>query len=483
MADIRKKLLGKFNAQNSYANFGSYIQEIEIDGFRGIFGLTFKIEFPVTAISGTNGAGKSTIGQIAVCGYRKPITDKIYRRRYVKDFFPQSDTLDPDPFTANAKIVYRYATNTKAPQQLTVSRKNVEWSGYKRQPERHCFYVGFAAYIPKIERRGISIYNSKNLQLTDRREITPETKQKVANILSTDYDEIWFQGISAKEKSNEIGMVSRYGYSYSENNMGFGEGRLLYIVDLMENEPDNSLFVLEEPETSLHGDAQYKFIKYLMDVADRKGHQIILSTHSSTMLEALPPEGRKFVTRDRKGVKVYDRMSAYRAKSILTNGQEKALTICVEDLFAQSLLSEIIRIHRPGLINNICIAPIGDKDAVAKMVLRLKEINIRSIGVRDADVGENIEKDLYSFPGEFPPEKEVFLNSNVQNFLNSTNCIDVSEIINTSENIDHHDYSKVLSQRASTSKQILEIDAIREYIKTKKVAFFEPLLNNIDQII
>lgn len=480
MADIKQVLLTKFSSQHAYANFGSFIQELEIHGFRGIDGLTFKVEFPVTAISGTNGSGKSTIGQIAVCGYRKPITDNIYRRRYVKDFFPQSDSLDPNPFTQTARIIYKYATNTRTLQQLTIARKNVEWSGYKRQPERHCFYVGFAAYIPKIERRGLSIYNSKTLQLTERREITPDIKLKVAQILNSDYDEIWFQGITSKGKSNEIGMVSRYGYSYSENNMGFGEGRLLYIVDLMENEPDNSLFILEEPETSLHGDAQYKFIKYLMDVSNRKGHQIILSTHSATMLEALPPEGRKFLTRDRNGVKILDRISAYRAKSILANGHIKALTICVEDIFAQTLLTELIRTFRPGILKNLQIAPVGDKEAVGKMIGRLRELGIRSIAVRDADVGENNQEKLYCFPGTLPPEKEVFLNGEVQTDINSKHNIDIQEILNTTENLDHHKYSERFSEEACCIKEIMEIDAIRSYIDTKGAEYFEPLLVKID---
>ena len=46
--------------------------------------------------------------------------------------------------------------------------------------------------------------------------------------------------------------------------MGFGEGRVLYIVDKLESAPQQSLFVLEEPETSLHENAQYELAKYLL---------------------------------------------------------------------------------------------------------------------------------------------------------------------------------------------------------------------------
>jgi predicted ATPase len=479
MADVRKELLNKFK-QNIYRNFGPLIKRVQINGIRGLSNFNFEINFPVTAISGTNGSGKSTIGQVAICAYRSPSTDKKSKRKYIKDFFPQSENLDPNPFTDNANIIYTYATNVNQDQQLTVSRKNVEWSGYKRQPERHCFYIGFSAYLPKVEKKGMSIYNSKYLELAEPRNVDEDIKLQVASILSSDYDEIYFQGIRANEKSSEIGVVSRYGYTYSENNMGFGEGRLLYMVDLLENQPDNSLFILEEPETSLHGDAQYKFIKYLMKVASKKGHQIIFSTHSSIMLNALPPEGRKFLTRSREGVRIIDRVSAYTANSLLANGHEKALSICVEDDFAKKLLNEILRSLSQIDLKTIQIASVGDKDAVRTMVNQMKEMEFRVIGVRDADVGENLDEDLLSFPGNEAPEKEVFLNSKVQEKIEKNYSVDVNEIINTSQDInDHHDYSKALANEGVTSSEIIEIDSIRSYIDTKGTEYFRDLIDKI----
>lgn len=126
----------------------------------------------------------------------------------------------------------------------------------------------------------------------------------MAKIIGHPYDDVAFQGISHRKRETEIGMVERLGYSYSENNMGFGEGRVLYTVDMLETSPEQSLFVLEEPETSLHESAQYEFTKYLMEVCERRKHQIILSTHSSVILNALPPEARKLLIRDETGVDI-----------------------------------------------------------------------------------------------------------------------------------------------------------------------------------
>jgi hypothetical protein len=275
-------------------------------------------------------------------------------------------------------------------------------------------------------------------------------------------------------------LVSKYGYSYSENNMGFGEGRLMYMIDLFENEPSNSLFILEEPETSLHEDAQYKFIKYLMEVCDRKKHQIILSTHSSIILDALPAEARKFIVRDKSGVKVLDRVSGSRAKSILSDGNVKALTICVEDVFAMLKLREAIRKLRPELLQSLRISPMGDKVAVANSVELLLSMGIKTIGVRDADVGSNPTKKLFSLPGNLPPEKEVYENSSVRASLNKKYHFDIDTIFAGLADIDHHDYGKILSSKAVCSEESMHLDAIEFYFNAVGVNVFDDLMKTID---
>ena len=479
MADNSKKLLEKFKPQNRYSNFGAILTQIDIKGFRGISDLPLNIDFPITAISGMNGTGKSTIGQILICAYKSVQTANNLKRYYIKFFFPVS-AADPSPFNIDASVRYNYASSTNINQELTVSRRKSEWSGYKRQPERHCYYVGFTLYIPKVERRDLSIYSGQHITLQDKRIFSDDIKAIVCKILNSKFDEISFQKVKHLKKEGEIGMLSKFGYSYSENNMGFGEGRLLYMIDLFENAPSNSLFVLEEPETSLHEDAQHKFSQYLLDVCNRKHHQIILSTHSNIILEGLPSEARKFLIRDQSGVKIINGLSSYRAKSLLSDGYQKALTICVEDDFAALLLTECIRTHKPMLLKSLKIQAVGDTKAVAKAIELLKKIPVKSIGIRDADIGANENLDLYSLPGTKPPEKEVYLNPEVQSDINQRYSIDISQILASEPDIDHHKYSLLFAQKADTTFNQIEIDAIRKYIEIKGLVFFEPLLNKIE---
>ena len=152
--------------------------------FRGIKA-EIKFEYPVTALSGFNGSGKSTIGQLLVCGYRK-LTSALYSKRYyVANFFPVS-ILDPKPFSDDASLIFTYQTDKPGVyRDLTISRATTEWSGYKRQPERNTEYIRFTVYIPKVERRDLSIYNAKDMSLGARTDL--ETAVYVDRILGSPY--------------------------------------------------------------------------------------------------------------------------------------------------------------------------------------------------------------------------------------------------------------------------------------------------------
>lgn len=464
MTDIKRKLAEKYQETNRYRNFGSCLRQIKINGFRGIEDVDLCLDYPVTAISGLNGAGKSTIGQLAICAYRKPTTAVHYKRQYVKDFFPVS-VADPTPFRADANVIFHYETDDhKKSQEVTISRRKSEWSGYKRQPERHCYYVGFTVYIPKVERRDLSVYAGKDLAFTERRDLESQVVEKMARIIGHKYDDVNFQGISHKNRKSEIGIASRLGYSYSENNMGFGEGRILYTVDKLETSPEQSLFILEEPETSLHENAQYELAKYLIDVCYRRHHQIILSTHSSVILNALPMEARKLLMRDKNGVELINGISTTQIRSILSSGHVRDLYICVEDLFAKVLLTEVIRSKSKDLLKAIAIHEFGDKKAVGTATDVLNKVGKKAIAVRDADTGPNKKKGLYSFPGEKPPEVEVFKNPKVKRMIDEKYGIDIKWILERDEVKDHHDFVKCIAKEAESSEEVVRTLVIEAYI-------------------
>ena len=219
MPDPRIELQSKYLPPNRYANFGPSLKSIRIRGFRGINDLMVDFQYPITAISGLNGAGKSTVGQLCLGGYRKPPTVTGIKRFYVRDFFPAS-AADPNPFGPGSSVVFEYnTTDINNPQTLTVARANTEWSGYKRQPERSCYYIGFTIYIPKVEQRDLSVYRGSQLALGVQRPIADAVRQRVGRILGQQYDAMHFQGITHGQRQGELGIALRFGAQYSENRL------------------------------------------------------------------------------------------------------------------------------------------------------------------------------------------------------------------------------------------------------------------------
>ena len=357
---IHRKLSKQWEPENRYSNFGSVLCKYTVKGFRGITDITLDLEFPITALSGLNGTGKSTFCQLASCGYRK--SENSDKRFYVRDFFPVSPA-DPKPFTDDASIIYIYQISQSSNlqtvnlQTVTVRRANTQWSGYKRQPKKCVYYVGFTLYLPKIERKDLSIYGGETIQLGSQRNIADCANTWMGKILDRPYESVHIQSYSHKDRQAEIGMAKTTSGKYSENHMGCGEARVLHMINLFETAPEKSLFILEEPEISLHEHAQKKMVDYFLDVIRRRHHQIILSTHSSVILDSLPSEARKFLYRDEEenSLKCLSCISPAHARSILSGRSVSALTVCVEDSFAKSLLTEILRKFQSDLLDYVYI--------------------------------------------------------------------------------------------------------------------------------
>lgn len=83
---------------------------------------------------------------------------------------------------------------------------------------------------------------------------------------------------------------------------GSGLRRMLNVaasLALLEGQAGHILLLLDEPETSLHADAQHGLRSLLEAVAELPGTQIVYATHSSAMLNGLHPERVRVLVRER----------------------------------------------------------------------------------------------------------------------------------------------------------------------------------------
>ncbi|MEQ4917061.1 AAA family ATPase [Klebsiella quasipneumoniae] len=96
---------------------------------------------------------------------------------------------------------------------------------------------------------------------------------------------------------------------YSEAFAGSGEFAVSILVHKLIDCNKASLILLDEPEVSLHPAAQRNLMSFLSEQALKKKHQIVISTHSSSIVKDLPKEAIKlFCLNDKLGKVEFFRM-------------------------------------------------------------------------------------------------------------------------------------------------------------------------------
>ena len=460
MSDLRSRLQTMFQEANRFDAFGNILMRMQVRGFRCHANTIIDVQSPITAFCGLNGTGKSTLLQLAAVCYRHD-GERPY---YVSDFLVVG-ALDPNPFTADASVEFKYWQEKRSVRTLTLSRssKSSRWQGYRRRPERTVFFAGMGLYLPRIEKRDFIVREARKLTIEDATNIDQRINRCASRILARSYQTMQTNVVKYFKRSGKVVSVERSDKTYSEAHMGCGEGRAIHLVTALEGLPDQSLVLIEEPETSLHPSAQYEFGRYLVEVCIEKRHQIILSTHSEFILEALPSASRIYLKETSTGVEPFIGLTASQAKSLMAQGQVKALSILVEDECAASVLREIIRSIDQTFLRSIGIHPAGDCDTIAKTVRTLQTTGLPIAAVRDADRGTDPSNNIFALPGSEPPEKEIFKNDVVKQYLERTYGIVMRDIEVSLNQIDHHDWFGHLAGTINHDKIALLNETSRLY--------------------
>lgn len=479
MADPRNVLQKKFEPNHRYANFGNVIMRLEVHGFRLHANSTLEFRSPITAFCGPNGTGKTTLLQLAACSYRQG-----KEGFQLRDFFAVGQ-LDPNPFTATARLNVSTWQSDSKERSLSLSRRTNRWSDYRKRDEREVVFLGAAEFPPRAEEQGFYFRQAGRLVVGTRTLCASAVSTAVGKVLGTHYDRVERASVVVNARSGSILAAGRGQLSYSENHMGFGECRVHNLIDRLEAQSPKSLVLLEEPEISLHQSAQFRFGEYLVDLAIRKGHQILLSTHSEHLLRALPQASRMLIVRDGgTGVRVLPGLASAQVASVLTDGHDKALTVLVEDDAAAAILAEMLGRAEPEMLRTTAImiggyrdekdqSVGGGKEAITAAMRTLREAGLRIAAVLDADAKEDLKNFVFKLPGTMPPEREVFGNAAVKQLWSSTYRLDVDSFLAELAGVDHHGWFDRLAARVGRDRAFLVGEACRVYAGS---VLFDPLV-------
>lgn len=478
-------LLKMYEVPKRYTNFGEVICRLDINGIKGT-NCSIPFDFPITAISGYNGAGKSTIAQIALCAYKE--VDKNHQRSYLKDFFMRT-LLDKRPYASDARILVSYACeehviqlslfsdeSDKYTKQIQMYYATDRWAGYRYQPTRRVFYFGMSYFIPYQELNSNLLRDGK-ANITASESYDSEIVKRAASILSIDYTELQNNKVANEKRETQVISAKKSTVAYSENHMGCGEGRLLKLIDALENAPNQSLFVIEEPETALHQLAQHKLSQYFLDICLRKRHQIIFTTHSSDLLTALPPQGRKFLIRGESQSQVVNNPTIAEVTNLLSGGNNKGLTIVTEDRVAAEYLKEVIR-NNAHLFDNCSIYHLDTGySEVKKYVEYARKCSFAVCGVVDESRRAETDKFIAAFPEDDPPEETLFGDEYIRTFLLNEYGFNCAKQLPKAQ----HEYFSALSSATGDEIGYLLPRIAKEYVKSRSKGYFNFLCKTLEE--
>ncbi len=409
-----KKINDKWNNLSAREGlFGNILKTVDLNNIRGMVNMNIQFTWPVTVIGGTNGSGKTTILQICSTAYSK----NKGGRYHTLGSWIRAGLSEETPAIKNPATVKFDFWDQTPNLDIYYSEKRRRWEyPRRRKAERYVEFIGTANFTPRIEKKDrVHSFRSK-LEIKDSTTIKPEILQSISRVLGITYEEgkEYSVGTSTGKWTEILPSIQRGNTIYSEPHMGAGEQKIVRLIQFLEKLPKKSLILLEEPELTLHPDAQRGLAWYLMKLSIRQGHQIIIATHSTEIFEAFPEQARILLIRDQNGVQCLPKVPYLRAARELSSSvKTNKYIILVEDEVAQSFLTEIIRRHNRSLLEQSCIVPIGNTDDIYRMVSSLRQQEVRAVGVRDPDIGQDIATGLFSLPGDEAPESLLLNNDNI----------------------------------------------------------------------
>lgn len=362
-----------------------YIEYIRYPFFRNLEENTkIDFNFPITFLVGKNGGGKSsTLQSLYGCPQGRSLGDYWFtteldpikefdknRNCFIYGYLEKSEIKEvikqrihregnPD-YWETAKPIKRY--NMVSERRAQPIDKNVIYLDFRSELsafDKFFHFLDYSSQTHKTKQDYLRFYSNKLKDAFDndsiityytanrnkRKVVLTEKETKiVSEILRKDFESIeiiehnlfkvW--GISIRLKQKNI--------NYSEAFAGSGETAIVILVHKIFNAPDESLILLDEPETSLHSGAQKRLMLFLLEECIKKKHQVVVSTHSPFLIENMPETSIKvFSTLSSNGKFVINNNRNYKEafhELEIENTTKKI--ILVEDKTAKILLDKTL---------------------------------------------------------------------------------------------------------------------------------------------
>lgn len=429
------------------------LEWIEIKGIRGWTGQRVTFGFPIVAIVGENGSGKSTVLQAAAAVYGRT-KGSPGKELYASDFFPDT----PFEQIRGATIGFSYRQGEKS-LFSSIRKPTGRWRGNPDRPVRQVENIDLSRIQPVGARVGYSKLLRPGASEHEHTAFDSDRLARMSEIMGREYAGAGISTTTA-DKKRSVPVLTASGSRYSGFHQGAGEIAAAEL--LAKDHPKYALVLIDEIETSLHPRAQRRLINDLATLARIRELQLIITTHSPYVLDQLPPEGRIYIMDGVGGKTIVTGVSPEFAMTRMDEEPHPECEIYVEDRRAATFVTEaLVAAGERDVLSRASVLPYGSASvghALGQM--RHQKLFPRPTvvfldGDQDNAPGCNI------LPGDDAPERVVF------EALKKVNWIGVHERIgrSASETIDalnrsmtlnnHHDWIKYAADELVIGTDVL----------------------------
>lgn len=397
-SQVRDSDVAALTEKVSKGNYGKYLKRVLLKKVRGFADREVTFDFPVTALVGPNGGGKTTILGAAAMIYKDVPPRRFFAKsgKYdesMKDWAIEYDLIDRD-------------LKERITLQRTASFKALKWN--RKAVDREVLIFGVARTVPATEKRELSRALGGTYEAKSEATLPEQVAEEVQKILG--------KPISGYSRLNvdEQGRVSFFagntleGEKYSEFHFGAGEASVIRIVAEVEAAPDNSLILIEEIENGLHPVATRSMVEYLIDVARRKSCQVIFTTHSNDALGPLPSHA---IWAAYNGEVLQGKLDI-RALRTITGQIKASLAVFVEDSFAERMVITALRYGgiEMDAVKVHAMGGWGPAITVNEQHNQDPTATFKSVCLLDGDQRGKADETsrIFALPGDQSPEAHVF---------------------------------------------------------------------------
>jgi len=379
--------------------YGQYLKRILLRRVRGFTDRVISFDFPVTALVGPNGGGKTTILGAAGLAYKTVAPGRFFAKsgRYdasMKDWSLEYELIDR-------------SINPRLPFPRTASFPSRKWN--RKAVAREVLVFGVSRTLPATERRELVKAIGNKFAAKSEVELSEPVVDAVEKILGRNIAGFARLFLDSNQRVSLFAARNPDGERYSEFHFGAGEASVIRIVSEIEATPENSMILIEEIENGLHPIATRRLVEYLIDVARRKSCQVIFTTHSNDALEPLPS---KAIWAAYNGEVLQGKLDI-KALRTITGQVDAKLAIFVEDMFAERMVWMALRYYGDLELDAILVHGMGGAQPAAKVNEQHNldpTSHFPSVCVVDGDKSDmrNTVKRIYALPGNGAPEGHVF---------------------------------------------------------------------------